>query len=56
MFFFLITFSGVYWRGDSDGEYFSDIVGDKQLANGILDEIYSYIERAESLLIETSEV
>ena len=51
-----ITDSGGYWRGDSDGEYFSDIVGDKQLANVILNEIYSYIERAESLLIETSKV
>ena len=51
-----ITDSGGYWRGDSDGEYFSDIVGDKQLANVILNEIYSYIERVESLIIGTSEV
>ena len=51
-----ITDSGAYWRGDSDGEYFSDIVGDKQLANVILNEIYSYIARVESLLKETSEV
>ena len=50
-----ITDSGGYWRGDSDGEYFSDIVGDKQLAGDILDEIYSYIARVESLK-ETSEV
>ena len=44
-----ITDSGGYWRGDSDGEYFSDIIGDKQLANVILSEIYSYIARVESL-------
>lgn len=43
-----ITDSGGYWRGDSDGEYFSDIVGDKQLAGDILDEIYSYITKVES--------
>lgn len=51
-----ITDSGEYWRGDSDGEYFSDIIGDKQLANVILNEIYSYIARVESLLKETNEV
>ena len=47
-----ITDSGGYWRGDSDGEYFSDIVGDKQLANVILNEIYNYIAKVESLRIE----
>ena len=50
-----ITDSGGYWRGDSEGEYFSDIIGDKQLAGDILDEIYSYIAKVESLK-ETSEV
>ena len=49
-----ITDNGEYWRGDSDGGYFSDIIGDRQLANDILDEIYSYIARVESLLEETS--
>ena len=44
-----MTDSGVYWRGDSDEEYFSDIVGDKQLDNVTLNEIYSYIEKVESL-------
>ena len=51
-----ITDSGGYWRGDSEGEYFSGIVGDKQLANVIVNEIYSYIARKESLLRETNEV
>ena len=51
-----ITDNGEYWRGDSDGGYFSDIIGDRRLANSILDEIYSYIARVESLLKETSEV
>ncbi len=45
-----ITDNGEYWRGDSDGGYFSDIIGDRQLANGILDEICSYITRVESPL------
>ena len=49
-----ITDNGEYWRGDSDGGYFSDVMGDRQLANDILDEIYSYIARVESLLEETS--
>lgn len=43
-----ITDNGEYWRGDSDGGYFSDIIGDRRLANSILDEIYSYIARVES--------
>ena len=51
-----ITDNGEYWRGDSDGGYFSDVIGDRQLANGILDEICSYITRVESPLKETSEV
>ena len=42
-----ITDNGEYWRGDSDGGYFSDVIGDKQLANNILDEIYGYITRVE---------
>ena len=42
------TDNSEYWRGDSDGGYFSDVIGDKQLANSILDEIYSYIARVES--------
>ena len=48
-----ITDNGEYWRGDSDGEYFSDIIGDRQLADGILDEICGYITRVESPLEET---
>ena len=51
-----ITDNGEYWRGDSDGGYFSDVIGDKQLANSILDEIYDYITKVESPLKETSEV
>ena len=43
-----ITDNGEYWRGDSDGGCFSDIIGDRRLANSILDEIYSYIARVES--------
>ena len=49
-----ITDNGEYWRGDSDGGYFSDIIGDRQLANDILDEICGYIARVESPLGETS--
>ena len=51
-----ITDNGEHWRGDSDGGYFSDVIGDKQLANSILDEIYDYITKVESPLKETSEV
>ena len=51
-----ITDNGEYWRGDSDGGYFSDIIGDRQLANGILDEICSDIAKVESPPEETSEV
>ena len=50
-----ITDNGEYWRGDSDGGYFSDIIGDEQLANVILNEIYSYIARVESLPEETDQ-
>lgn len=46
--------NGEYWRGDSDGRYFSDAIGDRQLTNGILDEICGYITRVESPLEETS--
>lgn len=49
-----ITDNSEYWRGDSDGRYFSDVIGDGQLANGILDEICGYITRVESPLEETS--
>lgn len=45
--------NGEYWRGDSDGRYFSDVIDDGQLANGILDEICGYITRVESPLGET---
>ena len=48
-----ITDSGEYWRGDSDEGYFSDVIGDRQLANDILDEICSYITRVEPPLEET---
>lgn len=51
-----ITDNGEYWRGDSDGGYFSDVIGDRQLANSILDEICGYITRVESPLKETGEV
>ena len=51
-----ITDSGEYWRGDSDEGCFSDVIGDRQLANDILDEICSYITRVESPLKETGEV
>ena len=49
-----ITDNGEYWGGNSDGGYFSDIMDDRQLANGILDEICSYITRVDSSLGETS--
>lgn len=49
-----ITDNSEYWRGDSNGGYLSDIIGDKQLANGILDEICGYITRVESSPGETS--
>ena len=49
-----ITDNGEYWRGDSDGGYFSDVIDDRQLANDILDEICSYITRVGSPLEETS--
>ena len=51
-----ITDNGEYWGGNSDGGYFSDVIGDRQLANGILDEICGYITKVESPLKETSEV
>ena len=51
-----ITDNGEYWGGDSDGGYFSDVIGDRQLANGILGEICSYITRVESPLGEARNI
>ena len=51
-----ITDNGEYWGGNSGGRYFSDVIGDKQLANSISDEIYDYITKVEPPLKGTSEV
>ena len=45
-----ITDNGEYWGGNSDEGYLSDVIGDRQLANDILDEICGYITRVESPL------
>lgn len=45
------TDNGEYW-GDDKWEPLPDIIGDEKLANDILDEIYDYIDEAESPLKE----